>query len=341
MPAIFEYMKIRALTIFVTNFDKNKINDYIQKLEEIKDEKIWTKRIALPPTPRDLSLDKIADLIPIDSKEIIFSLFHLKSNDNRIKELAGILHTNDKIYASVLLKRPEETKDVSDFIYSLDPEISTRVAVLIYDDFLLTPYFPVGSANTITDSIGISVLFANDYLQGKGNISLINANEIGAKYAKDFKVRYLGVDISLSPWMTESVADIIENKSGKLFSPGNTFAVFGINKELFNLAWQNKIKPIGFSEVMLPVAEDITLMKRVEEESLRLPHLQQLTFACVAGLDMVAITRDKDLYYKIFLDSIAIQFNKRRPYGIRIIPSTGSGYIFINGYGKIPEIKTV
>jgi len=117
--------------------------------------------------------------------------------------------------------------------------------------------------------------------------------------------------------------------------------VHELNKEIFDEAWKQKITPIGFSETMLPIAEDPLLIKRVEEGSLKLPHLQQLTFACVAGLDMVAIVRDKDLYSKILLDSIAIQFNKRRPYGIRIIPSTGSDYIFINGYGKIPEIKII
>ncbi|BFH74397.1 DUF711 family protein [Sulfurisphaera javensis] len=333
-------MKIRALAIFVTNFDKSRIDYYVQRLNEIKDEKIWTKRIALPPTPKDLPLDKITELLP-NSRDVIFSAIHLRSNDKRVKDISNILQTSKSLYASILLSKVEDSKEIANFIYSLEPEIATRIAVLIYDDFLLTPYFPVGSANTIADSLAISVLYAKDYLEGKINKSIAEANEFGIKYSKQLQLRYLGIDISLSPWMNESVAEIIENKSGKLFSHGNTYAVFQINREIFNIAWQLKVTPIGFSETMLPIAEDLILMKRVEEGSLKLPNLQQLTFACVAGLDMVPIPRDKDLYYNILLDSIAIQFNKRRPYGIRIIPTTGSGYIFINDYGKIPEIKTI
>ena len=333
-------MKIRALTVFVTDLEKNKIEDYVNKLESMRDERIWTKRIAFPPTPSNVSFDKLSDLVP-KSNEVIFSLIHVKSNDQRIKEIPDVLKTNNNIYASILLKRSEDVKDLSNFIYSLDPELSTRVAILIYDDFLLTPYFPVGSANTVTDSFAISLLYVNDYLEGKVSKSFAEANQLGVKFSKLLNLRYLGIDISLSPWMNESVAEIIEKKSSKLFSPGNTYTVLELNKEIFNEAWKQKITPIGFSETMLPVAEDSLLMKRVEEGSLKLPHLQQLTFACVAGLDMVTIARDKDLYSKILLDSMAIQFNKRRPYGIRIIPSTGSDYIFINGYGKIPEIKIV
>jgi len=333
-------MKIRALTIFVTDLEKDKIEKYVNELESIKDEKIWTKRIAFPPTPANVSFDKLSDLIP-KNNDIIFSLIHVKSNDQRIREIPDILKTNNNIYASILLKRTEDVKNLSDFIYSLDPELSTRVAILIYDDFLLTPYFPVGSANTVFDSFAISLLYTNDYLEGKVSKSFAEANQLGVKFSKLLNLRYLGIDISLSPWMNESVAEIIEKKSGKLFSPGNTYTVLELNKEIFSEAWKQKITPIGFSETMLPIAEDSLLIKRVEEGSLKLPHLQQLTFACVAGLDMVAISRDRDLYSKILLDSIAIQFNKRRPYGIRIIPSTGSEYIFINGYGKIPEIKIV
>lgn len=333
-------MKIRALTLFISDINKDKILNYTNKLERIKDEKIWTKRVAFPPTPTNMSLNKLTELIP-QTNNIIFSLIHLKSNDQRIKEIPDVLGTNDNIYASILLKRTEDIKSLSNFLYLLEPEISTRIAILIYDDFLTTPYFPVGSANIVADSFGISLLYAKDYIEGNINKSLVEANQLGINYSKELHMKFLGIDISLSPWMDESVAEIIENKSGKLFSPGNTYAVHELNKELFYEAWKQKITPIGFSETMLPVAEDNLLMKRVEEGNLTLPQLQMLTFACVAGLDMVAIPRNADLYYKILLDSMAIQFNKRRPYGIRIIPSTGSGHIFINGYGKIPEIKTV
>jgi len=92
---------------------------------------------------------------------------------------------------------------------------------------------------------------------------------------------------------------------------------------------------------MLPVAEDNTLMQRVSEGSLTLSQLLLLTSVCVAGVDMVAVRRDLETYKSLLKSTMAIQFIKRRPYGVRVIPSDGSGEFFLKEYGKIPEIKTI
>lgn len=114
-----------------------------------------------------------------------------------------------------------------------------------------------------------------------------------------------------------------------------------INKEIFEIAWKLKITPIGFSEVMLPVAEDNVLIERVNEGTLTLQGLFLLTSVCVAGIDMVVVKKDYDLIRKILKDSMALQIVKRRPYGVRLIPSTDSGYVYLKDYGRIPEIKTL
>jgi len=56
---------------------------------------------------------------------------------------------------------------------------------------------------------------------------------------------------------------------------------------------------------------------------------------------MVAVRRDLEIYKSLLKSTMAIQFIKRRPYGVRVIPSDGSGEIFLKEYGKIPEIKTI
>jgi uncharacterized protein (UPF0210 family) len=331
-------MKIRALTIFFVSEDMDKLVKYVDQLQNIKDEVVWTKRIAFPPELKDL--ERKVNQIP-SGKGIIYSIIHRRAKDE-LRSIADFLSTDKSFYASVLLNDSKYIDDVAQLVYSLDPEIATRVAILVNEEFLTTPYFPVGSANTINDSLSSSLIYVREFEENRAERVLAFADEYSKKISKEIGIRYLGIDASLSPWMEESTGRLIENLSGeKIFSFGQLSTVANINRRIFELVWRLKIAPIGFSELMLPVAEDNVLMERVREGSLTLSQLMTLTSVCVAGLDMIAVKRDIELYKKILRDSMAIQFTKRRPYGIRIIPSTGEGEIYLKEYGKIPEIKII
>ena len=331
-------MKIRALTIFFVSEDMDKLVKYVDQLQNIKDEVVWTKRIAFPPELKDL--ERKVNQIP-SGKGIIYSIIHRRAKDE-LRSIADFLSMDKSFYASVLLNDSKYIDDVAQLVYSLDPEIATRVAILVNEEFLTTPYFPVGSANTINDSLSSSLIYVREFEENRAERVLAFADEYSKKISKEIGIRYLGIDASLSPWMEESTGRLIENLSGeKMFSFGQLSTVANINRRIFELVWRLKIAPIGFSELMLPVAEDNVLMERVREGSLTLSQLMALTSVCVAGLDMIAVKRDIELYKKILRDSMAIQFTKRRPYGIRIIPSTGEGEIYLKEYGKIPEIKII
>lgn len=331
-------MKIRALTIFFVSEDMDKLARYTDQLQNIKDEVVWTKRIAFPPELKDL--DRKVNQIPT-GKGVIYSIIHRRAK-GELRSIADFLSTDKSFYASVLLNDSKYIDDVAKLVYSLDPEIATRVAILVNEEFLTTPYFPVGSANTINDSLSSSLIYVREFEENRAERVLAFADEYSKKISKEIGIRYLGIDASLSPWMEESTGRLIENHSGeKMFSFGQLSTVASINRRIFELVWRLKITPIGFSELMLPVAEDNILMERVREGSLTLSQLMALTSVCVAGLDMIAVKRDIELYKKILRDSMAIQFTKRRPYGIRIIPSTGEGEIYLKEYGKIPEIKII
>lgn len=331
-------MKIRALTIFFVSEDMDKLAKYVDQLQNIKDEVVWTKRIAFPPEVKDL--DRKVNQIP-SGKGIMYSIIHRRAK-SELRSIADFLSTDKSFYASVLLNDSKYIDDVAKLVYSLDPEIATRLAILVNEEFLTTPYFPVGSANTINDSLASSLIYVREFEENKAERVLAFADEYSKKISKEIGIRYLGIDASLSPWMEESTGRLIENLSGeKMFSIGQLSTVASINRRIFELVWRLKITPIGFSELMLPVAEDNVLMERVREGSLTLSQLMALTSVCVAGLDMIVVKRDIELYKKILKDSMAIQFTKRRPYGIRIIPSTGEGEIYLKEYGKIPEIKII
>ncbi len=333
-------MKIRAITAFVTDTNKDKIISISNKLNSIKEEDILTKRISLPEISSNFEISKLLDLV--NDRSIIFSLVSMKDKDKRLQQIKDVLSSGENIYANVLVTSPSYVDEIVNLITKLEPSEASRFALLINDYFLLTPYFPTSTADVARDSFALSLLYVSDFKEGKAIQSLEKADAIGKTLENKIGLKYIGIDISLSPWGEESVGRLIEERSGKkIFSRGHIWSVGELNRELFSNAWEAKISPIGYSEVMLPVGEDAVLAKRVEEESLTLSQLLSMTFSCAAGLDMVGIEEDKELYKNIIKDAIAIQFVKKRPYGIRIIPSRGEKKIYIKEFGYIPTIKVV
>lgn len=331
-------MLIRSLTVFVTNYSK--IQDNVEKIEKLNEDYIWSKRISLPPTQKDISLSKLVELLPTNPKDIIFSLINLQENDRRINEIKDILKTDDRIYAHILVKSKENLKELSKILTSLEPEEATRFALLFNNDFLVTPYFPTSTANTVYDSFGLSLLYVNEFKNEKIDVVLSKADAIGKQLERKLGIKFLGIDASLSPWMNESVGELIENKSGKIFNISNLWYIAEINRNIFESIWKNRINPIGFSEVMLPVAEDNTLRERAKEGSLTLKDLLLMSYVCVAGLDMVGIYSDLTLYENILKSIYYIQYTKRKPYGVRIIPTNGEA-VLTKKFGEIPEVKIV
>jgi uncharacterized protein (UPF0210 family) len=331
-------MIIRAVTVFVSKPSQDRLIELTEMLDEVNDNRIWTKRIALPPTTAK-NLDKITDLIPQNNK-ILFSIAHLKDKEEFLK-IKDILKTGDNFFASVLLRNPERIGNLAKFLNKMNPEESSRFAILFNDDFLTTPYFPIGSANVSVDSLGLSLRYVKDFKSERAANVLITAEEIGTKLANNLGVKYLGIDTSLSPWMDESVGELVESISSKIFSPSNLWGILELNRKIAELSINTKIKNIGFSEVMLPVGEDNLLKQRVIEGSLNLYQLLSLSFACVAGLDMVALNFNEQILTNILKDVYTIQLIKSRPYGVRLIPSQGNEKVYVKGFGEIPEIKIV
>ncbi len=329
-------MKIRAFTFFAKELSEVEKAETI--LSSIKRDDIWTKRISLPPTPRDVTLDKISEIPTM--KDVIYSVASLTSNDPRLKEVNDILSVSDNFYANVLLRDEKDIDMVSNLVLSLEPEQATRFGVLFNDWFLVSPYFPISTADVASSSFGLALIYTDEAMSGKMVKAFSASDEIGRKLENELKVRYLGTDLSLSPWMEKSVGEIIEKKSDTMFNISNIWAVHEINREIAESALSSKVRPLGFSELMLPVAEDNLLRKRVEEEKLTLRDLLELTFVCAAGIDMVALYRDKKVILDLIKALYSIRLTKMRPIGMRIVPSNG-GKVHVKEFGDIPEVKVI
>ncbi|MCG3109540.1 hypothetical protein L3N51_01834 [Metallosphaera sp. J1] len=332
-------MRIRAFTAFLNRTSRDIIQENVEKLTSIKVE-AFSKRLTLPHPSRDLTLDKIVDMLP--QGDILFSLGGLRDDDPRIEQIPDVLSTSNNVFIHVLLKNHDNISTIVKVMSKLEPEQATRFAILLNEEFLLSPYYPTSSGDGIHKGFGMSLIYVNEVMRGEITSSIIKAKEIGEKVEKDIGLRFLGIDPSISPWMEESVGDLIETRLGKeLFSPGSLSVIKELNNDIMTSSVEAGINPLGFSELMLPIAEDETLRKRVLEGKITLTHLVAMSTACVAGLDMVGIEYDLKLYTDLIKDLIVIHFLKKRPYGIRIIPSHGEEKIFTKSFGIIPVIKTV
>ncbi|BBD72545.1 hypothetical protein HS1genome_0934 [Sulfodiicoccus acidiphilus] len=327
-------MKLRALTYFVSSLDR--VAEVSDSLSAIQLD-VWSKRVALPPTPREITTSKLVEL-PL-RKELIYALVHLRGKDPRVKDVPDLLRSVPNSFGSILVGSVQQVEEVASIMSKLEPEEATRLLILLNHDFLLTPYFPAACSSG-KEGVGVALLYVQEFKEGRVSESLRIAEEVGIRAASSLGTKFLGVDPSLSPWMDESVGALIEENSGKLFSPGNMGVVMNLNRKIEEAS--NLVdKRLGFSEVMLPVGEDNVLKSRVEEGTLTLSSLISLTAVCAAGLDMVALGEVN--LKSLLLDLLALRATKGRPYGVRVIP-TGLKYgsvINLDQFGRIPIVKVV
>lgn len=331
-------MKIRAITAFVPKPDKDEVIRVEDMLFRVQD-KTWSIRISFPPNI-NMSIDK---LIEFDDSEVIsYGLLHLTDNQliNRTTQVKEYLKSAPNLFSSILLTDPTNIVEISKFLTTLDLNEAWRFSLLINDDFLLTPYFPAGVSKVKENSFAISLIYVSDYKNGTSVHALKKADEIGKEIEREYGIKYLGIDASLSPWLNESVGKVIEERSGKIFSPSNLWEVYRINQDIRKVSFDAGINSLGFSEVMLPVAEDNVLYERAVEGSVSLYQLISLSQVCVAGLDMVGIEPNVNLIEMVLKDLYAIQKVKLRPYGIRLIPQTEDIVNLSNIGLRVPKVKT-
>ncbi|MEM2186571.1 MAG: DUF711 family protein [Thermofilaceae archaeon] len=155
------------------------------------------------------------------------------------------------------------------------------------------------------------------------------------------KLALHGIDLSLSPWDTDSVALLLEKLlDAPLFTPGTFQLLHAVNEALTILA--SSLHAPGFNEVMLPLAEDARLKELSSVGHLRFRDLLAVTPACVAGLDMVPIpssTEDRVLKW-VMRDLRAAQKLKKRPLGMRLllVDAEPGEEVDLGMFGKTPVL---
>jgi len=212
----------------------------------------------------------------------------------------------------------------------------------------VTPYFPATRSGG--EGLSISLLYPGYLLSmlERGyppqDIFLKLGAEVNALVLEALRgtpVPLIGVDYSLSPWMEESVARVVESISGAAFgSPGTLAAVHELNNLIRLCASAGA--STGFNEVMLPVAEDNRLKELADGGLLGLRDLVSYTSVCVAGLDMVALPSsiDYNVLRGLLRDLNAIHAVKGKTLGLRLVlvDAEPGVSVELGFFGKVPVL---
>ncbi len=310
----------------------------LDRIEENIDMDVWSTRLVFPRLTRLQGISQLSTYIEDALEEAGFSYAamslgpadHEKASDEIIESLRN---TSTIFFSYKVADLNEDpcminlrpvTAMLKKIASEAGPDACTRFAIA-YGSPPETPYFPVCASRR--QGISACLRYAGDLEDTDKNTIrhvirriVSNAYSILEEACQNLNLNYIGLDASLSPWMHESVAKIIEKLSGETFGePGTLSAVHYLNKILSELSAELLLT--GFNEIMLPLAEDSRLIELAEEHRIKASTLASLVSVSVAGLDMVAIPLNTDdiTIENLVEDTLTLAYRKQKPTGIRLI----------------------
>ena len=314
---------------------------------------VWTLRVTMPPLekPRE-RLGEIPKLAELSERlDVMIAALPLDSAKDA-KNILEAISSAPRIYSSFLLRGDKDINDFVDFLLNnvnLEPIVFTRVAAITLRR-ITTPYFPAASSGDVAGlsaSLRYVDLLEKEIIEGRDELMtyLKDLDLILSSIADRVGIKWMGFDLSPSPWMEESVASLIERISGTNFpGPGSAFAIALLNERVNEIIERSGIPTLGFNEVMLPVGEDELLMRRVEEGELTAWNLADLSAYCVAGVDMVPFSVEEEEVKKslrgLTLDVLSASRLKLKPLGLRLIPvhEEPRKRVELGKFGRVPVV---
>lgn len=311
---------------------KKVLEDTANTVEEASDllksngYKVWTKRISLPIpliTIYSKLSDILLDIVPDNYLVSTGCLFLEEVNIDRIVDIVS-----QGIYICLIWgKEPDAIKAANIFMKASmhDPINATKIALSLTGTPLETPYYPL-STSLYGEGIGIALLYPNLLEQvfvkrGLKGIKkcLISIEKDLLSIFSEFNNRYF-VDYSISPWMENSVVELIESITGySPDRPGFLHGIYLLNNILKEFMSISKLMQ-GYNEVMLPYAEDKLLIHYGMEGKISAKDFLRFSSICVSGPDMIVIPNNRSKLIGYIRDSLALGRSKGKPMGLRIIP---------------------
>ncbi len=332
---------IRSITVFTDKpgeWSSRGVRELVDRAEEIirdvskrledKGYSIWTTRITLPIPPLESykRIDKIiGELDKPDHLVSIGGLYLEKIDTGFVREIVS-----RGIYTGLLWREVFPLDKVTDIFYELggiDPVYTTRIAVSLLGEPMETPYYPL-SSSLHGWGIGIALLYPKQLMEIYSVGGLEGIRRFIDETHRGIEEVLLGsyrlvIDHSISPWMDESVASLIEAITGeRVGNPGFIEGIHILNEILKDMV--DKHENIGgFNEVMLPYAEDSRLIDAGGGGLIRARDLLFYSSICVAGPDMIVVPRDRGSLRSFIKASHILAIHLGKKMALRIIPVEG------------------
>ena len=151
---------------------------------------------------------------------------------------------------------------------------------------------------------------------------------IAQEASKRLGVEFGIIDLSLAPTPArgDSIAEILEEIGlERVGAPGTTAALALLNDQVKKGGVMASSYVGGLSGAFIPVSEDASMIKAVEEGALTLEKLEAMTCVCSVGLDMIAIpgSTKPETISGILADEMAIGMINGKTTAARLIPVIG------------------
>lgn len=345
---------IRAITIFTSRIERlqdvenefkiaEETLDRVEKALKEHGYEVFTKRVSLPGGPKEL----IYKLTDYASRGVLVSIGYSKA----LKPVDVVDLATSGLYVPVLhVKEPsiDDARTYSQIFHEAalkDPLSATRIAIGFHDEGFQTPYFPDSSSKGFR-AVGLAFLYPRCLVRlVKNGLDLSEAfryvfSEIKkvADIVKGSSQLPVVVDYSLSPWMSNSVAEVYSVIGCPLLEPGVQYYTWLMNKCIQNYSDQSL--RVGFNEVMLPYAEDLLLVEYGANGLIRARDFLAYAATCVAGLDMVVVPENREKFTQLVASAMTIAYIKSRPLALRAIPvaSLPGDTVNLKRFGKVPVI---
>ncbi len=148
------------------------------------------------------------------------------------------------------------------------------------------------------------------------------------------------VDLSLAPTPAEgdSVADIIEAIGvERCGGPGTTTALALLNDAVKKGGAMGTSSIGGLSGAFIPVSEDASMVRAVNDGALTLEKLEAMTAVCSVGLDMIVVPGDTpvETLAAIMADAFSIGVINHKTTATRLIPAAGKQVGDVVEYGGL------
>ena len=203
-----------------------------------------------------------------------------------------------------------------------------------------SPFFPAAyhsggdvSFALATEAADLAVMaFSQAFRLDEARHNLIDAMESNGRTLADLSreverqsgVRFGGIDFSLAPFPDESrsIGRAMERLGVPVLGDHGSLAAAAI---LASTIDQAEFPRAGFSGLMLPVLEDVTLAKRAAEGSLGVTDLLLYSAVCGTGLDTIPLPGDTttEQLSAILLDLACLSSRLGKPLTARLMPIPG------------------